>query len=169
MMQINFDLDANDEKAFRDYYNKHDKRAKLFGWIHSVILFVALLCLFLITEIGLVGFLIFYGSIIIYYWWLYPFLQKKIMSNPEVDSSIYHHTATFTEEGVEVEVKDTKSQSYIKLVWSAIVKVGGNTKYFFLYIQSNQAIIIPREKISAIDDENIKALLNDKVKIKLKM
>ena len=168
MMQINFELDANDEKAFRDYYNKHDKRAKLFGRIQMLIIAVALLCLFLITEIGLVFFLIFYGSTIIYYWWLYPFLQKKIMSNPDDDALIYQNrTITFTEEGIEMEYADC--QSYSKLVWSAIVKVGGNKKYFFLYVQSNQAIIIPREKISPVDDENIKALLNDKVKIKLKM
>ena len=165
-MQINFDLDANDAKAFRDYYNKHDKRAKLFGRIQMLIIAVALLCLFLITEIGLVVFLIFYGSIIIYYWWLYPFLQKKIMSNPEDNSFRYQNqTVTFTEEGVEV--KDTVSQTFTKLYWSAITKVGGTQDYFFLYIASFQAIIIPRKKISAIDDENLKTLLNDKVKVKI--
>ena len=166
-MQINFDLDANDAKAFQDYYNKHDKRAKIFARIHSLILFVALMCLAFFTEIGLVSFLIVVGSIVMYSW-LYPFLQKKIMSNPEDDSSRYQNrTMIFTEEGVDVETKDTKSQTYTKFVWSAIVKIGGTKKYFFLYLQSNEAIIIPREKISATDDENLKTLLSDKVKVKI--
>lgn len=169
-MKIEFELDMNDwmELQRAHYSNsKQFKRTKLI-----VTLIMPFVCSVMLTidavngKVGLVNVIVF--SILSLLWVLfYPkrFVNRTIANTKkaleEGDNSglLGNHTIVLNEEGII----NTQPSTENKIQWVGIKKMLETNDYFFLYLTSVSAIIIPKRKIEK-DLAELTSLLKTNIK-----
>jgi len=166
MIQLNYDVELNDAMALQKHFSATNKTIKKIKKIIILIIFGLVLLVTLTGEkdldsivLNLFPFIVFF----LVYWILSKigsgFLTKKIISTSENSSMYGNRTMIFTEDSIE----EKNAEANTSLKWSVVKRLGETSDYFFLYISSASAYIIPKKKIAAADIENLKILFEKKI------
>jgi hypothetical protein len=102
-------------------------------------------------------------AITLYYWLSvkkrFTFAAQRMYSNRENYNTLLKTELTFSNEGIEtVNFVDTTKQK-----WAAIVKVVENERYYFLFLNSINAHIIPKKEIPADQLADFRRLLTENI------
>ena len=81
-------------------------------------------------------------------------MAKKMVNNPENANLLDYREMTFLDDSIESK----NARSNTRMSWETIVKLADTSTHFLLYTGANQAIIIPKEKITAKDVEALQSL-----------
>lgn len=81
---------------------------------------------------------------------------KKILSKPGNEVMFGTFEMTFTDNGFDVKTATTQSN----ILWSAVPKIDETNNYFYVYLSQASAYIIPKNKISATDVENLRSVFS---------
>jgi hypothetical protein len=156
-MKVTYNIDKNDLLAFSKYYIYSDTKRKIYNEI-----FFALAILYLITDALLpkildsgVMSLDFYDFlrllislsffIIIYYLVkkIILYFTKRAFNKGNYNANIWNINFEILDNYIYVKWEHSES----KINLDVVIKICENEKYFFLYVTSSSALVIPKFKI----------------------
>ena len=174
-MTINFDIDMDDMMSFQRHFVNTSpmlrKTKRMITYIFPVFLFL----------FGIVGFYTTHSRfdlafgifmlIIITIWVIFiPKLfvhmtlkrSKKILLKPGNEIMFGKFEMSFTDEGLDVKTPNTSSN----ILWNIIPKAEETQNYIYIYLSQVSAYIIPKQKISNSEVEELHTLLNTRLLLK---
>jgi len=170
MISLRYALTPEDFANFSIYVQVEapGKKKLLFKSLRPLIIIISIIFIANIaTSIGsgTLDFTSFIALPIIIFLFLYPTLSAKprlkkqalqFAANPENAAVFTMTDHVFSETGVLI--KDSSKE--IKFQWSAFIKKQENNDYIFLFLQSNNALIIPKKVLrSQAEKEQLEKLL----------
>lgn len=161
-MEISFNIGIDDVMAFHSNHYDTDPAYIKRRWI-SPILLVFFGFIFYLYDRNWISLVIF-GTLAIFLIlnnksrWLKR--MRKVFDVPENAIWFGRRTMEFDDERGITTVSDSSNET---LSWNAFVRVSETPDYFFLYVSTLQAHIIPKQAMTAAEIGYLTQLLNDKV------
>lgn len=168
-MTIRFDIDYYDLRAYYRNFVNTNKSMIWRKWLLALFLPVMILAEPVISIFSsspyrvdpvfwwmmVIISLVWIALVFIMYRTMPARLARKVMTNPENAGIVGYREMSFTDE--EIRTKSDKTEG--KLSWSAIVKAKDAGTHFLLFVNANQAYIIPKRAMDSGQIEELGSLL----------
>ncbi len=173
-MKISFDLGIEDNIAFQVFFYENVEPGHKLGFQASQIVTPALLVflavIFFLRDSSDWPLYLFFALMAV--WLLYSYLNhksktykklKKMFQDPINKIWLGHKEMELDEE----KVMHVSEGSYEVFSWETFVRANETEDYFFIFISSRQAVIIPKNQISQAEVEELRSLFDKHIAVNI--